>query len=200
MLSEFSDPAGQTHADVLDTGSETHPRVPRGMGHRYESIGEHDLPGDIHFVKDDSSDRYFDFCVSGQSVGHNEGGAGSFVGKPVIKGLKDMIYSVGTPAFVEGAGFGQEGESIPLFHSGDDGFDEIRRDMSVVVALPHVELDRYLVLGLNDLIEFRSFDKLLGSGKPFPVVAAVRKLDENDSGFFDGGSSWFYIGNNTSSF
>jgi hypothetical protein len=200
MLPQFADPAGQAHPEVLDSGSEAHPGVPGGMRDGDECIGEHDLPGDIYFLEDDPLDRYSDLGVSGQTIGHDEGGAGSFVGKAVIEGLNDVIHGVGAPALVKGAGFRQEGESVLLFHTGDDGFDEIRRDMSVVVALPHVKLDRYLVLGLDDLIEFRSFDKLLGSGKPFPVAAAIRKLDVNDPGFFDSGSSWYYIENNTSSF
>jgi len=189
MLAQLADPAGQTHAEVLDTGPEAHPGVSGGMRDGEERIGEYDLPGDVHFVEDDPVDRHFDLCVSGQTVGHDEGGAGPFVGKSVIEGLNDVIHGVGAPALVKGAGFRQEGESGLLFHSGDNGFDEIRRDVGIVIVLAHVELYRHLVLGFDDVSEFRSFDQLHCSGQPFPMAAAVGKLDENDSGFLDGGSS-----------
>ena len=153
MLAQFADPAGQAHAEVLDTGPETHPGVPGGMGDGDERIGEHDLPGDIYFLEDYSLYRYFDLGVSGQAVGQDEGRPGSFVGKTVIEGLNDVIHGVGAPALVKGAGFSQKGESVLLFHRADDGFYEIRRDMGVVIALANVELDRHLVLGLDDVVE-----------------------------------------------
>jgi hypothetical protein len=36
--------------------------------------------------------------------------------------------------------------------------------MRVVIALANVELDRHLLPGLDDVVESRSFDQLLGSG------------------------------------
>lgn len=91
----------------------------------------------------------------------------------MIEGLDEVIDRIGAPSFVEGAGFGQKGQGFFLLRPLDDGLDEIRADMSVIVAFPNMELDGNLLLGLDDLIKMRSFDQLLRSGQPLLWVAVV---------------------------
>lgn len=117
----------------------------------------------------------------------------------MIKGLDEVIDGIGAPSFVEGAGFGQKGQCFFLFHPPDDGLDEIRADMSVIVALPNMELDGNLLLGLDDLIKMRGFDQLLRRSQPLLGSAVVWKFREKNSGSFDGSSSRGFVQNDTSS-
>jgi hypothetical protein len=52
-----------------------------------------------------------------------------------------------------------------------------------------VELDRHLVLGLDDPIERRSLYQLFGGGQPLFLAAVVGKLGENNSATVDGTTS-----------
>jgi hypothetical protein len=101
-----------------------------------------------------------------------------------------VIHGVGTPALVKGAGFGEEGKRTAMLYAGYDGCYEIRRNVGIVVAFSHVELDRHLVLRLDDFFEPGSLDQFFGGGQPLALTAVVGKLDEKNLGTVDGCTSW----------
>ena len=103
----------------------------------------------------------------------------------MIESLDDVVHGIGTPTLVQSAGFGQKGKRVVALHPAYNGLDKIGRDVGVVVALTHVELDRHLVLGLDNLIESRSLNQLVGGGQPLFLAAVVGKLGENNPGFLD---------------
>ena len=100
VFAHFAHAAGQSHADIFNTGAQTGYHMTCRVRNYNERVRADHIPGHFHTFVELALDLNFKFCISCQSISHYKRRARLFNAKPVPVRMHYMLDGIFTFPFI----------------------------------------------------------------------------------------------------